>query len=286
MTSQAAKRDEPLASSLGTLYDEALADMYDDDSHGIYRRAYEDVMRSIPDGPAIDRVLDVGVGTGNVLRMVCNRFAPRHAFGVDPSTAMLAKASQKVDFLTAIEGDYTVFESDPRLKELDLVMANFVLSYVEPPKLFSYARDALRPGGRIVISTTTMNSFPEWERIVKHPIFKLLSMGYSISGDSAEEMLPPIPQDGRALAQWLDDAGFDVDFQHDNLHKIVFESGEEVYRFGQEGGWWLELYDMLNVTEKDIGRIHLAMRACQLLRLLPKPCTTQIETCVVSAVKR
>jgi SAM-dependent methyltransferase len=228
-------------------------------------------------------VLDVGVGTGTVLSQLVEMFHPQTIYGLDPSPAMLELASKKVPGLIPVLGNDSAMTTDTRLRDLDLVMANFVLAYSGPEKMVANVKQTLRPGGTFALTTTTMRSFRELLNIAAHPIFRVISLGYGISPETVEQELPPVPRDPDDLCAHLERGGFEVVDVRARVHPLRFRNGRALYEFGREGGWWLDLYQRMSVTERSVPWLHLGLRACQLLRLLDRDCTTSMETCAVVA---
>lgn len=279
MTSTSAtSTDEP-----SVVYDGDIAAMYDNDSYGIYRASHDDVLAMIPRDRRYERVLDVGAGTGTVLQRVTETFQPTTVFGLDPSPAMLELASKKVPDMVHVVADDAALVNDTRLRELDLVLANFVLAYSPPEQLIARVRAVLKPGGTFAVTTTTMNSFQELYRLSFHPIFRIISSGYDISPETAEANLPPLPKDPADLCRRLTEGGFEVVEVRTRQHTIRFKNGRALYDFGREGGWWLDLFQRLSLTSRSVPWMHLGLRACQLLGLIDKQCTTTMETCSVIA---
>lgn len=270
----------------GVTYDDDVASLYDHDSHGIYRHSHDDLLGLLPVARRFERVLDVGIGTGNFASRVRERFSPTELYGLDPSVAMLARAKEKVPGLIPVHGDDGALLGDERLRDLDLVLACFVMAYSSPERLVSRVHETLKPGGMFGTVTTTLNSFQELLRVAEHPVFRVISTGYDISPETVQKELPPVPRGPEALQAVLEAGGFEVLEMRPRTHPIEFVDGRSVYRFGIEGGWWLDLYQRLKITEKSATWIHLALRTCQLLGVLEKPCRTSMETVAVIARRR
>jgi SAM-dependent methyltransferase len=270
----------------GVAYDDSVAALYDHDAYGIYRRSHDDLLDLLPTDVRFGRVLDVGCGTGTVLGRVRERFGPEAVFGLDPSEAMLGRAKEKVPGIITVQGNDDALVDVLRLRELDLVLASFVMAYSSPARLIARVKDTLKPGGTFATVTTTLNSFQELLAVASHPIFRVISTGYDISPETVQQELPPVPRDADALRAALEAGGFDVIELRTRTHPIEFVDGRSVYRFGIEGGWWLDLYQRLKLTEKSAIWIHLALRCCQLLGILEKPCRTSMETVAVVARRR
>jgi len=89
------------------------------------------------------RVLDVGCGTGEILRRVSAEFAPEFAVGVDLFRGHLAHADPPV-----VQGD--AFRLPFRDGSFDLVLVRHLLHAIpDPVALLREARRVLAPGGRL-----------------------------------------------------------------------------------------------------------------------------------------
>ncbi|MBH04779.1 MAG: SAM-dependent methyltransferase [Phycisphaeraceae bacterium] len=110
-----------------------------------------------------DRVLDIGVGTGLMLR--CYR-QDVTVVGIDLSAGMLAKAARKCreDHLShcqLVRGDAMMPPFPDRT--FDHVMVSHALTVVsDPARLLDWAGRLVRPGGRIVLS----NHFQSTYRVI------------------------------------------------------------------------------------------------------------------------
>src|SRR6266404_3152875 len=113
-----------------------------------------------------ERVIDVGCGSGATTIAFARKVAPSgHAFGVDVSGPMLARARQSapkelpVDFVLA---DATVYPFDPQ--SFDLLASRFgVMFFAEPARSFANMHKALRPSGRL--------AFACWREPRENPFF-------------------------------------------------------------------------------------------------------------------
>src|SRR3989440_12081115 len=102
-----------------------------------------------------ERVLDVGCGSGVTTIAFARKVAPSgHAFGVDISAPMLARARASapkelpVDFALA---DATVYPFDPA--SFDLLASRFgVMFFADPVLSFANLRKSLRPTGRLAFA--------------------------------------------------------------------------------------------------------------------------------------
>jgi SAM-dependent methyltransferase len=119
-------------------------------------------------GSTLPRVLDVGCGSGSLLRA----FAPRvsSAVGVDTSRAMLTEARARcsahaeLDFV-ALDGPVLPFAN----ASFDVVVSLLSFRYLDWDPMLSEIRRVLKPGGRLLIvdMVTVPLSLREWPRAAR-----------------------------------------------------------------------------------------------------------------------
>ncbi len=117
----------------------------------VMRDAYLDLLDVVPGA----RVLDVGCGSGAVLRALARRVAPEGtAVGLDPSPALLAVAREIAD-LEGLAERIEFLEGDARSlpvadADFDIVLATTVLGHVpEGDGAIAELARVVRPGGRV-----------------------------------------------------------------------------------------------------------------------------------------
>jgi ubiquinone/menaquinone biosynthesis C-methylase UbiE len=98
------------------------------------------------------RVLDVGCGSGGVIRQLA-RGLGIDAVGLDPSPKMIdvarAEAGRWGEFLVG-QAEQLPFEPE----SFDGVVMRWVVHHLDRPAAFAEIRRVLRPGGRLVVTTT------------------------------------------------------------------------------------------------------------------------------------
>ncbi len=119
-------------------YDQSAADY--DASHQPTQRKYKRIERSMVALLDAGRVLDLGCGTGRLLR--------KGVVGVDLSMQMLAKARGKSAQIAQADGHHLPF-ADGCFDAV--IVAQGVIRYMEPSAAFGEISRVLRPGGRCAV---------------------------------------------------------------------------------------------------------------------------------------
>ena len=116
-----------------------------------------DLLARIPIADA-SLVCDLGCGTGNVTRIIAERFAAARVIGVDISSEMLAKAAEtptRIEWLEADIADW-VPEQAP-----ELIYSNATLHWADDhPTLFPRLLSFLAPGGCLAVQMPLSFSMP------------------------------------------------------------------------------------------------------------------------------
>ena len=152
----------------------------------------EDEVAAASAGLHVERILELGTGSGETSRRVLELYPLAHLVGIDVSDEMLAEA-RKVLPPERIEALVISGIQDP-LPEgpFDLVVSALAIHHVDGPakaELFERVARALRPGGRFVMGDVVIPEDPADE-------VTPLTSGYDMPSRPAE------------LLDWLDAAGF------------------------------------------------------------------------------
>jgi SAM-dependent methyltransferase len=154
-----------------------------------------------------ERIIDVGCGSGATTIAFARKVGPSgHAFGIDVSGPMLARARQSapkdlpVDFVLA---DATVYPFDPA--SFDLLASRFgVMFFAEPARSFANMRKALRPSARL--------AFACWREPRENPFF-------TAPLQAVYKHVPKLPQQGP------EDPGPFAFASEARVHRILGEAG-------------------------------------------------------------
>jgi trans-aconitate 2-methyltransferase len=150
-------------------FDGAIAGRYDRDSSA-QRTAADALLARLAIDPGED-VLDVGCGTGHLVRRLCATSRGR-VEGVDPSAAMVAEARRLAPAARfgVAHAEALAFDA-----EFDVVVCNSALQWFRDPALgVARMRAALRPGGRLGLQAPARSDYvPSFvaamEEVATHP---------------------------------------------------------------------------------------------------------------------
>lgn len=120
--------------------------------------------RSIPEG----KILEIGCGTGFITQKLLNRFSDRSFVITDLADEMLHFCQENLDFSqqkNSIEFqqlDGETLDSDDRYA---LIVAGFVVQWFQSITSIQRLIDHLQPGGFLLMSYPSCDSFREWKAI-------------------------------------------------------------------------------------------------------------------------
>jgi tRNA (cmo5U34)-methyltransferase len=120
----------------------------------------QDAVAAATAGPGVERVLELGVGTGETSRRVLEVHPGSELIGVDESADMLAAASAQLE-----HADLRVARLEDPLPEgsFDLVVSALAVHHLDgdgKADLFARIADRLRPGGRFVLGDVVIPDDP------------------------------------------------------------------------------------------------------------------------------
>ena len=120
----------------------------------------QDAVAAATAGGRVERVLELGVGTGETSRRVLDTHPGVELIGIDESADMLAAASAQVE-----GADLRVARLEDPLPEgtFDLVVSALAVHHLDgegKADLFARIADRLRPGGRFVLGDVVIPADP------------------------------------------------------------------------------------------------------------------------------
>ena len=185
--------------------------------------------------PVGGRLLDVGCGTGNLVRAA--RDAGHDAIGVEPDPEMAALAGSRLGGDVAVAGLPELPHADDGF---DVVVAGFVLNHVDDPR--AGARELVRvaaPGG--VVRATIWGSTPPPQAVMWNGLL-----------DEVGAVRPPMP---RLPAE------HDFERSPDGLAGILSEAGAAVTSSGTSSWRWRVAADDLWAGLTSVGNFGVLWRA-------------------------
>lgn len=190
-------------------------------------------------------VLDIGVGSGIFLsELEAEVFNVAHFVGLDISESMLKIARDNLPKLRTLCGTVDHIARDLQGEYYDLIVAHFVLAYVDLGQFLQKTSPCLKDDGVISVVTTTYESFPAFQDNIKYlvaqgsawsPLFKNLYQS------AIKRTLTPLSY--ADIEKTAQAAGFTV-MQHQHLETTIkFDTPKKLVDFAVKGGWLLNAFD-------------------------------------------
>lgn len=200
------------------------------------------------------QILDLASGTGNLLFELGSAFPDALLHGLDLSEKMTEKArkrNSKNPNIKFVTGDALCVDQF-FTQELDLLIAQFLLAYVDTAELLKKVNLVLKPGGVIAITSTTLESFPEILNTIKKIHKRILLRELP---EERIESYSFVPKSQKVLCESLFMHGFEVFDQKLLQTSITFQSFEEFRYFAIDRGWFLQAFDHINVVSEFILKL-------------------------------
>jgi SAM-dependent methyltransferase len=222
----------------GKLYDVHVADTYDEDTLGLLSGVRNLAIAQIAASqlPESATLLDLGVGTGQTLAALAARFPTGRMIGVDLSPRMMEAAQRKL-VLEAHVGDACEADKFTLAASVDLVIAHFLTTFVDRPRLFGVAASRLRLNGLFSVVSTTSEAFGR----IRAGVAQLLGESGIIDRTS------PSPETGDALAAELRASGFEIHRLETFRKPIVFENFNQALQWGLKSGFFAHIVEAIGM---------------------------------------
>lgn len=226
---------EPSPPSIARLYDDLVADHYDDDAFGIIGTSRAIGLEQIRAcGRTPRRICDFGMGTGDALVALRRDYPEAALWGVDVSARMIERARAKLEAtgglrgVTLHHGDALETEAHLPSVALDLAITHFLLAYVDARKIIATVKATLAPGGLWSIVTSTSDSFP-----------KLASLARQLlPPESHPELHSSVPEKVEDLEAEIGASGFSTLARSLHRHPLTLSTFEDLVQFARHSGWF------------------------------------------------
>jgi malonyl-CoA O-methyltransferase len=111
----------------------------------------------------VQRILDLGCGTGLACAELKNKFRKAQVIGIDSSMAMLARQKKRSGMLRPLKTVCSDFSSLPLPeRSVDLVFSNLAFQWCDDPtRLFTEIRRVLAPDGMLLFSSLGLGTLNE-----------------------------------------------------------------------------------------------------------------------------
>lgn len=223
------------AVSIAQLYDDHVADHYDDDAFGIIARSRSVALEQLDAAvPAPRRVCDFGMGTGDCL-LELRRAHPNAAlWGVDVSARMIERARAKFSSevglreLTFLHGDASESRDLLPPEPMDVAVTHFLLNYVDDRKMAKRVHATLNVGGVWSIVTSVRDSFPALAELARR----------FLPPESQPHLHTRVPEEISSVETLVTECGFDIIDQRALEHPLVFLSFDALVHFARHSGWF------------------------------------------------
>lgn len=222
---------------IGQLYDQAIADHYDQDEFGLLAGGRGTAFRQLEAhlaGRLATDVLDLAAGTGESLLAIRALLPDARLHGIDLSEKMLAIAREKIAF-SAIHDDVAHADRHLAPESVDVILMHYLTTFVDGRRVVADTARLLRPDGLYSIISTTYQAFP-----------RALALGRQLLSEEAIREMVPSPRSGDELAGFLSDAGLEV-VAIDSFEKALrFDSFQGFYGWGMRSGFFTHVFERLD----------------------------------------
>lgn len=202
-------------------------------------------------GRHIQRYLDVGTGTGEVLKFLSENYREQNlllntvGYGIDISDKMIQKAKEKLNNKKNILlFNRSIYEHDLEYKSFDFIICrNAFHHFNDPDGALTEMRKLVREGGRIyIIEGVAPNNFTllKWKDVLQlkdlgrnsnvflslENIKDFFETNYKLSSVEVTSLTPVIMQ----LSNWLDNAILTSDSRKEIIHLVSKLNKDDQFR--------------------------------------------------------
>lgn len=225
------------------MYDDIIADSYDADQFQLLTKAREVAlgqMRRHAGDQDYAAIIDLALGTGEILLELQKMFPDARFSGIDISKRMIDIARSKMEIDT-FHDDLRNVGNHVSPGSFDLALLHFVLTYVDTEQTLADAARTLRPGGLCSIATSTYDSFKVLQGLARH-----------VMTPDEVKRLADLPENPDALEQLLRQAGFEVLEKHVLVEKVGFGDFHALRQWGTHSGWLTQYFTRITDDQAEM----------------------------------
>lgn len=250
-------------------YDTLVAQFYNEErnSFHVQKEARKQIMERLKlitdQRPRPKKIIDLATGTGELIQMLKEQYPDSEIWGLDLSSKMIEKAQQINANLSNVYyvNDNALHVSHHFRREIDLVVIQFLLSYIDLDQILKQLNLVVQPKGLVAITNTTLHSFPELFQITKTYYEKYFFKKLSQEAIAKSTF---VPQSEDEICEKLVQNGYKVLDRQKLPTPVVFKDYDEFYYFGTSRGWFLQAFDripkFLNIILKQITKKHFPLK--------------------------
>ena len=181
--------------------------------------------------------LDLGVGDGRLLGDLKQHWPDAELIGVDMSKEMLKLARDRYGIKT-IHSDFRDAVNHIPKHSADVIIAHFIMTFLDRDELLALAQQLLKPGGVLSIASSTWASFPEAHKQLDESMGKLKLTKPLVNYWYQRAVKQPHLPDGSLITKRdLEGTGLAL-VDQEMLHvPLCFKDVREGYDYGFRAGW-------------------------------------------------
>ncbi len=226
---------------IARLYDQHIADHYDDDRYGLLRGGRALALQqlaarvgALPVSTA-PRIVDLALGTGASLLGAHALLPAASLHGIDISARMLEIAKSRIVDVHAILDDAAHVGRHFEAGTVDVALMHFLTTYIDGRQVVADTARTLRPGSLLSIASTTWAAFPTLQTLLGH-----------LLAHDEQHAINPAPESADVVAGFLTDAGLEVVERDEFATPIRFGSFDELHDFGLRSGFFTHIIEAVS----------------------------------------
>lgn len=256
--------------SVSHIYDKFVSDHFDRDPFQIYRDSRKRALGQIRRHKLATAkvILDLGLGTGDLLLALHDLFPRAALSGIDASRKMIEAAKTKFEgsgkeAISVFHDDVHHMSRHVGTNSVDLLTMHFLMNYIDPQKVLAEAHSVLKPGGLFSIATGTEESFATLRVLASRLWSEEIIRAETRTTENVE-----------FLKKMLTGTGFRIVEDEVLIKEITFEDLKSLKDFSFHAGWCASkfLFDLSDEHLKTYEKIaqtflpiHDTMKVCIVL---------------------